>query len=179
MSKNIASVEKNKKNVLSKNASSLRRGIKLVPEWWTSIALGLRAWSWPANQWDRINAFIFNSRHSHQSKQELRREGINNSFIWLRCSHCQASWRLFAMNVFFGCFFFMFITVEVSEHINRRWLLLSWLFCCSVLHPSILLRVLIFNPSGGGAEIDVLEEAWPDSMLLSWCSANFANNWAQ
>lgn len=164
MSKNIASVKKNFKKVLSKNASSLRRGIKLVPEWWASIALGLRAWSWPANQWERINAFIFNSRHSHQSKQELRREGINNSFIWLRCSRCQASWLGYLFWTVFFCFFFMFITVEVSKHINRCWLLLSWLFCCCVLHPSILLWTdLQFQ---WGSEIDVLEEAWPGSKLM-------------
>lgn len=72
------------------------------------------------------------------------------------------------------CFFFMFLTVEVSKHINRCWLLLSWLFCCSMLHPSILLWALIFNPSGESENY-----AWPDSILLSWCSANFANNCAQ
>lgn len=65
-------------------------GIKLLPEWWTPIALSSRAWSWPANKCDGNYAFIFSGRHFHQSQREQQWKVITLS-AWLRCSHSQAS----------------------------------------------------------------------------------------
>lgn len=65
----------------------------------------------------------------------------------------------------FFCFFFMFITVEVRTHINRCWLLVSWLCCCSVPHPSILLWFLISN---GGLKL----MCWKKADLLLCCEVD-------